>query len=127
MGDLPNFDAIWHTRVNQRIPSPISAFNISGLISSSLAAFPDFMPSIAVATSAAVKKSSSPKCITLCESRVDADTGFKRSSKYFLQLERPSFSSVGMFPADSQTEYATVDILPRKRRVVCQNTVFAEK
>ena len=34
LGVLPSFHATWHTRVNHRIPSPASAFNISGLISS---------------------------------------------------------------------------------------------
>ena len=59
LGVLPNFHATSHTRINQRIPSSVSAFNISGLISSSPAAFPGFVPLIAVATSAAVKTSSS--------------------------------------------------------------------
>ena len=56
---LPNFHATSHTRINQRIHSSVSAFNISGLISSSPAAFPDYIPSIAVSTSAAVNTSSS--------------------------------------------------------------------
>ena len=98
---LPNFHATWDTRVNYRISSPVSAFNISGLISSSPAAFPDFIPLIAVATFAAVKTSSSPKCIPLWVSRIDAFTGFKRSSKYFLHRERISFLSVKMLPAES--------------------------
>ena len=29
LGVLPNFHATWHTRVNQRIPSPVGAFNLS--------------------------------------------------------------------------------------------------
>ena len=91
LGVLPNFHATWHTRVNQRIPSPVSAFNISGLISFSPAAFPDFISLIAVTTAAAVKTSSSPKCVTSCVLRVDAFTGFKRSSKYSLHRERISF------------------------------------
>ena len=120
---LPNFHATWHTRVNHRISSPsVSAFNISGLISSSPAAFPDFIPLITVATSAAVKTSSS-----LNVSRVDAFTGLKRSSKYSLHRERISFSSVRMLPAESLMEYVTLHLLPRKRRMVCQNTLFAEK
>ena len=93
-GVFSNFHVTCHTRVNQRIPSPVSVFNISGLISSSPAAFPAFIPLIAVATSAAVKTSSSPKCITSCVSRVDAFTGFKRSLKYSLHRERISFSLV---------------------------------
>ena len=96
LGVLPNFYATWHTRVNQRIPSPVSAFNISGLISSSPAAFLDFIPLIVVATSAAVKTSS-------------------------------SFSSIRMLPAESLMEYVTLDLLPRKRQMVCQNTLFAKK
>jgi len=36
---LPNFHATWHTRVSQRIPWLFKLFNISGLISSSPAAF----------------------------------------------------------------------------------------
>ena len=124
---LPNFYATWHTRVNQRIPSSVSAFNISGLISSLPAAFPDFIPLIAVATSATVKTSSSSTCVTLYLLRVDAFTRFKRSSKYSLHRERISFSSVGMFPAESLMEYVTLDFSPRKRRMVCQNTLFAEK
>ena len=58
---LLNFHATWHTRVNQRFPS-VSAFNISSLISFSPAALPNFIPLIAVATSAAVETSSFPKC-----------------------------------------------------------------
>ena len=67
------------------------AFNISSLILSSPAAFPDFIPLIAVATSAAEKTSFSPKCITSCVSRVDAFAGIKRSSKYFVHREKISF------------------------------------
>ena len=70
-------------------------FNILGLISSSPAAFPDFIPLIVVATSA-VKTSSSPKRVTSCVSWVDAFTGFRRSSKYSLHHERISFSFVRM-------------------------------
>ena len=121
------FHATWRTRVNQRILFPISAFNISGLISSSPAAFPDFIPLVAVATSAAVKTSSSPKCITSCVSQVDAFTGFKRFSKYSLYRKMISFSSVRMLPAEYLVEYVTLDLLSRKRRMACQNTLFAEK
>ena len=32
-----------------------------------------------------------------------------------------------MLPAESSMEYVTLDLLPRKRRMVCQNTLFAEK
>ena len=127
IGVLPNFHATWHTRVNQRIPSPVSAFNISGLISSSPAAYPDFITLIAVPISAAVKTSSFPRCVILCVSRVDAFTGFKRSSKYSLHRERISFSSVRKLPAKFLVEYVTLDLLPRKRRMICQNTLFAEK
>ena len=70
LGVLPYFHVTRHTRVNQRIPSQVSAFNISGLISSSPAGFSDFLPLIAVATFAAVKNSSFSKCITYCVSRV---------------------------------------------------------
>ena len=101
LGVLPNFHAIWHTHANQRIPSPVSAFNFLGLILSSPAAFPDVIPLIAVATSAAVKTFSFPKFVTSCVSRVDAFTGFKRSSQYSLHRERISFSSVRMLPAKS--------------------------
>ena len=31
-----------------------------------------------------------------------------------------------MLPAESLMEYVTLDLLPRKRRMVCQNTLFAE-
>ena len=127
LGVLPNFHSTWHTRVNQRFPSPVNAFNISGLISSSPAAFPDFISLIAVATSAAVKTSFSPRCVTSCVSRVNAFIGFKRSSKYSLHRERISFSSVRMLPSESLIEYVTLDLLPRKRRMVCKNTLFAEK
>ena len=50
--------------------------DISGLISSSPAAFPDFIPLIAVVTSAAMKTSSSPECITFCVLRVDFSISF---------------------------------------------------
>ena len=78
-GSFPYFHATWHTRVNQIIASPDSAFNIPCLISSSPAAFLHFIPLIAVATSAAVKISSYPKCVKSCVSRVDAFIGFKKS------------------------------------------------
>ena len=71
-GVLPNFRATWHTCVNQIIFSPVRAFNILGLISSSPGAFLNFIPLIAVATFVAVKTSSYPKRVTLCVSRVDA-------------------------------------------------------
>jgi len=60
-GVLPNFRATCHIRVSQRIPSMHNAFNISGLISSSQAAFPDFHRPIATATSLAGKTFSSPR------------------------------------------------------------------
>ena len=59
-------------------------------------------------------------------SRFDAFTGFKRSSKYSLHRERILFSSARMLPAESLIENVTLDFLPRKRRMVCQNTLFAE-
>ena len=74
------------------------------LISSSPAAFPDFIPLIAVTTSAAMKTSSFPKCITFCVSRVNTFTAFKRSSKYSLHRARILFSSVKMFPTESLME-----------------------
>ena len=92
----------WYTCVNQSIPSPVSAFNISGLISSSpAAAFPDIIPLIAVATLAAVKTSSFPKCVTSYVSLVDALTGFKISLKYSIYCERISFSFMRMLPGES--------------------------
>ena len=78
-------------------------------------------------TSAAVKTSSSPKFVTSCVSRVDAFTGFKRSSKYSLYRERILCSSVRMLFGESLMDYVTLDLLPRKRRMVCQNTSFADK
>ena len=101
LGVLPNFHATWHTCVNQKIPAPVSTFNISGLISSLPSAFPDFIRLIVVATSATVKTFSSPKSVTSCVSKVDAFRGFKRSSKYSLPRERILFSSVRMLPAES--------------------------
>ena len=82
------------THGNERIPSPASAFNVSDLNSSSPVAFLDFNPLIAVANSAVVKTSSSPKCVTFCMSRVDVFRGFKRSLKYSNYREGISFSSV---------------------------------
>ena len=75
-----------------------------------------------LATSAAVKTSSYPRCVTSCMSRVDGFTGFKRSSKYSLHRERISFSSIRMLPSESLIELVVLDLLPRKRRMVCQNT-----
>ena len=72
-------------------------FQHLGLISSSPATFPDFIPLIAVATFAALKTSSFAICVTPCLSRVNAFTGFKRSLKYSLHRERISFSSVRMY------------------------------
>ena len=43
--------------------------------------------------------------------------GFKRSSKQSHHRERISFSSIRMLPAES---LMTLDLLPRKRRIVCQ-------
>ena len=62
-GDFPSFHANFVNLVNQRTPSLFNAFNISGRISSSSAAFPDFNPRIAAVTSANVKTSSFPKSI----------------------------------------------------------------
>ena len=69
---LPNFHVTWRTRVIQAIPSPFGAFNTLAMILSPPVAFPDFFPLIAVATSATLKTSSSPKCSTSCVSKVDA-------------------------------------------------------
>ena len=55
---MPTFSASYTTCVSQRIPSLVSAFNNWGLISSSTAALPGFIPLIAIATSAALKTSS---------------------------------------------------------------------
>ena len=115
---LPNFHTTCHTPVNQKIPSPVSAFYISNLISSSPATFLDFIPLIAAATSAAVKTSCFPKCVTSCKSRFDVFTEFKRHSKYSLHLKRISFSSVRMLPAKFLMEYVTLNLLPRKWRMV---------
>ena len=126
-GSFAKFLHILTNSLNQRIPSSVSAFNISDLISFSPAAFPDFIPLIAVTISAAVKNYFSPKCVTSCVSRVDALTEFKRSAKYSLHCERISFSSVRMLPAECLLEYVTLDLLPRKRRMIRKNTLFAEK
>jgi len=96
-----------------------NAFNISGLISSSPAAFPDFNRPIATATSLAVKTFSSPKHIDLCVSSLVAFTGFRSSSKYSLHLDRISFLSLRMLPEGSLMEEQEFDLLPCKRRTVC--------
>ena len=95
------FHETWHTRLNQIIFSPVSVLNICRLISFLPAAFPDFIPLIAVATSDVVKTSSFHKCITSSESWFDAFTGFKRSSRYSLHRERISFSSMRILSAES--------------------------
>ena len=68
-----------------------------------------------------------PKCVTSCESRVDAFTGFKRSSKNSLHRVRISFSSIRMLPSESLMEYVTLDLLPHKWHMVYLNTLSAEK
>jgi len=56
-----------------------------------------------------------------------AFTGFKRSSKYSLHFDRISFSSLRMSPEGSLMEELEFDLLPRKRRIVRQNTLFADR
>ena len=92
-GVFPSFHATWLTLVNLRTPCPFNAFNISGRISSSPAAFSDFNPRMAAATSVNVKTSSFPKSIVSHVSVGVALTGCNKSSKYSLQRERISFSS----------------------------------
>ena len=68
----------------------LNAFNISGWISSSPEAFPDFNPRMTAATSVDVKTSSSQN-----QSHMSvgvAFAGFNKSSKYSLQREKISFS-----------------------------------
>jgi len=56
-----------------------------------------------------------------------AFTGFKRSSKYSPYLDRISFSSLRMLPEGSLMEELEFDLLRRKRRIVCQKTLFADE
>ena len=49
-------------------------------------------------------------------------SGFKVSSKYYLHRERISFSSTRMFPVKF-----LIDLFSRKRRMVCQNTLFSDE
>ena len=60
--------------------------------------------------------------LRVCHESIDTFRGFKRSSKYSLHRERISFSSARMLPAESLMECVTLDLMPRKRRMVCQNT-----
>ena len=70
---------------------PFNAFNISGRISSSPTAFPDFNPRTSAATSVNVKTSSFPQSIVLHVSVSVALTWFNNSSKYSLQCKKISF------------------------------------
>ena len=126
-GVFPSFQATWHTFVNQRTPYPLNAFNISCRISSAPAAFPDFNPRMAAATSVNVKTSSFPKSIVLHVSRGIAFTRFNKYSKCSFQRERISFSSRRMFPVESLMKVVERKLFPRNRRMVCQNILFADE
>ena len=85
------------------------------------------MPLNVVSTSSVVKTFSISKCITRCVSRVDAFIEFKSSFKYSLYRKKNLFSSIRMLLAESSMEYVTLNLLLGKRRIICQNTLFAEK
>ena len=102
------------------------SFNISDRILSSPAAFPNFNPRMAAATSVNLKTSSFPKSIVPHILMDVAFTKFNKSSKCSLQRERISFSSRRMFPVEPLMEVVVLKLFPRNRQMVCQNTLFAD-
>ena len=53
--------------------------------------------------------------------------GFNRPSEHSLHRERISFVSLRMFPVESLMEVVVLDLFPRRRQMVSQNTLFADK
>ena len=51
----------------------------------------------------------------------------QKSSKYSLIYERISFSSRRIFPVEFLVEVVVLKLFPRNRRMVCQNTLFADE
>ena len=127
IGVFLSFLADLHTHANQRTPFPFKAFNISGRISSSPAAFPVFNPRMAAAISVNVKTTSFLKSMVLHVSVGIAFIGFNKSSKYSIQRETIFFSSRKMLPEKSLMEVVVFKLFPRNRLMVCQNTLFVDQ
>ena len=126
-GAFPGFNATWQTLANQSTPSLFNDFNISGRISSSQAAFADFSSHVAAVTYVNVKISSFPKSIESLMSVGVAHTGFNKSTKYSIHRKRISLSFLRMVSVEFLMEVVAHKLFPRKRRMVCQYTLFADE
>ena len=70
-------------------------------------------------------KTSLPKSIIPHVSVGVAPTEFNKSSKYLLQRKRISFSFLMMLPVESLMEVVVLELFPRKRGMVCRNSLLA--
>jgi len=115
---IPRF---WHTRVNLTTPW-FMALSISGRIHlnlqpSQLSVFWQF------SRLRVQWWHFHPLNIPWCVSDCNIVTGFKRTSKYSLHPQIVSPSVVSTTPFLSVMDLAALDLLTRKRRMVCQNTL----